>query len=512
MNPRHYILAVLSGILLFLSFPNVLDPVFPAWSGYLAWVALVPLFFAINKQTFPRVLLIGFITGFVFFAGLLYWILYIKELGALAWPLWLLLSCYLALYVALFASSLRFAPLMAAPFLWVASEYLRGMFLTGFPWGLLGYSQYKLAPLLQLGSLTGVYGVSFVVVLVNTGIAYFFIKRKEDKAAFLGPVLAALALIAVFTYGLVELNSMEHKLPAAAQALQPVTKQDSVSVCVLQGNIAQDVKWDEKFTEENFKTYKDLALSNKEPVDLYLWPESASTVFLRSEKKYAAVVAGIAQASGAPQFVGTPDAVFGKDGRVDKLYVSAFLYDRYGRLSGAYNKTHLVPFGEYIPLRNILKGVSKLEFGITDYSPGSGSTIFTAVKRFSPLICYEVIFPEIARQRANEGAEYLVNITNDAWYQKSAMPYQHFSMLAFRAVETRLNIARAANTGISGYVNYKGEIAAATQIFEKTKLKFVMPVVPGRKTVYMAIGDMFAYLCVVLGLASFLVNRKVLNG
>ena len=209
--------------------------------------------------------------------------------------------------------------------------------------------------------------------------------------------------------------------------------------------------------------------------------------------------------------MGTPDAIFGKDGRVDKLYVSAFLYDAHGIFSGAYNKTHLVPFGEYIPMRNILKGVSKLEYGVTDYTPGSGTTIFTAGKKFSPLICYEVIFPEIARQRANGGAEYLVNITNDAWYQRSAMPYQHFSMLVFRAVETRLNIARAANTGISGYVNYRGEIVSATRIFEKTTLRFEMPVIPKRTTLYMVIGDMFAYLCIVLGLASFLVNRKVLN-
>ena len=451
-------------------------------------------------------MLIGFITGFVFFAGLLYWILYIKELGFLAWPLWLLLACYLALYVALFASLLRFAPLLAAPFLWVVLEYLRGIIFTGFPWGLLGYSQYKLAPLLQLGSLFGVYGVSFVIVLVNAGVASSLIKVKQGKAAFLGPVCAALVLIAVFSYGLVELNGMESKL-----SLKAVAKPDSVSVCVLQGNIAQDVKWDEKFTEENFRTYTELALSNKKPVDLYLWPESASTVFLRSEKKYAAVVSGIAQAAGAPQFVGTPDAIFKKDGRVDKLYVSAFLFDRYGKFSGAYNKTHLVPFGEYIPLRNILKGVSKLEYGVSDYSPGSGATIFTAGKRFSPLICYEVIFPEIARQRANDGAEYLVNITNDAWYQKSAMPYQHFSMLAFRAVETRLNIARAANTGISGFVNYKGEIAAATEIFEKTKITLEMPVIPKRSTLYMRIGDIFVCLCAVIGLASFLVNRKVLN-
>ena len=504
-------LAVLSGILLFLSFPNVLDPVFPAWSGYLAWVALIPLFFAINKETFPRAMLVGFITGFMFFAGLLYWVLYIKELGFLAWPLWIILSCYLALYVALCASLLRFAPLLAAPFLWVAFEYLRGMLLTGFPWGLVGYSQYKLAPLLQLGSLTGVYGISFIVVLVNAGIASFFIKIKEGTGAFLGPVLSALALIAVFTYGMVELGGMEDKLSVAGLSLKPGMKQDSVSVCVLQGNISQDVKWDEKFTEENFRTYRELALSNKETVDLYLWPESASTVFLRSEKKYAAIVSGIAQATGTPQFVGTPDAIFGKDARVDNLYVSAFLYDRHGMFSGAYNKTHLVPFGEYIPMRNLLKGVSKLEYGVTDYTPGSGTTIFTAGKKFSPLICYEVIFPEIARKRANEGAEYLVNITNDAWYQRSAMPYQHFSMLAFRAVETRLNIARAANTGISGYVNYKGEIASATRIFEKTKLKVEMPVIPKRTTLYMVTGDLFAYLCMVLGLASLLVNRKVLN-
>ncbi len=503
MNPRPYILSLLSGILLFLSFPNVLDPVFPAWSGYLAWVALIPLFFAINKQTFPRALLLGFITGFIFFAGLLYWVLYIKELGLLAWPLWLFLSCYLALYVALFASLLRFAPLLAAPFLWVVFEYLRGILLTGFPWGLLGYSQYKLAPLLQLASLTGVYGVSFVVVLVNAGIASFLIKIKEGKAAFLGPVLAALALIAVFTYGLVELNGMEAKLP-----LKPGVKQDSVSVCVLQGNILQDVKWDEKFTEENFNTYKKLALSNKTQVDLYLWPESASAVFLRSEKKYSALVSDIAKATDAPQFVGTPDAVFNKAG-LDKLYVAAFLYDRQGSFTGAYNKTHLVPFGEYIPLREVLKGFSKLEYGVTDYTPGSGTTIFTAGKRFSPLICYEVIFPDIARERANGGAEYLVNITNDSWYQSSAMPYQHFSMLAFRAVETRLNIARAANTGISGYVNYKGEIAAATQIFEKTKLSFAMPVIPKRSTLYMRIGDIFVCFCAVLGLASFFVKRKV---
>ncbi len=519
MKLNDFILAGISGILLFVSFPSFLNLSFSSYTAFPAWIALIPLFFALHKKSAAHSFIIGIFAGFVFFMGVLYWITCIKELGIFSIPLWIILSIYLGFFIGLFSLLQSRIPLFIAPFLWVALEYLRATLFTGFPWALLGYSQYKMTNLIQVSSLGGVYAVSFLIVSFNAGIAYFFLSgRRGEKVqdglrdffAFFSPVqgrfnigkgrkaaliLPLLFISAAYFYGAAGRSSQEKKT-------------GSYKATVLQGNIPQDVKWDEKFIDETFRIYSELALAGNERTDLVVWPESASTVYLRYEKKYLSKVEKLSLDLKSEQLIGTPDAEIGADNKVNKTFVSAFHIDGKGRLAGSYDKIHLVPFGEYVPFKEIIKKLERYTSGFSEYTAGKEYTVFRGREPFSVLICYEAVFPGISREFRKRGAAFLVNITNDAWYGRSAMPYQHFSMMVFRAVENRIPVVRSANTGISGFIDARGEITGVTELFEKTKL--TQSVIPGEAsfTLYTRYGDFFAYVCAGLALLGIIFVRE----
>nr|WP_279342371.1 apolipoprotein N-acyltransferase [Geotalea sp. SG265] len=500
---RDYLLAVVSGILLALSFPR------PGLS-ICAWFAFVPLFLALGKNE-PRIAFrLGFVCGLTAYGGILYWVnivmtTYGKLPLAVSFCLYLLLSAYVALYVGVVAYLINrgeragIPAVVTFPFLWVGLEFIRAFVLTGFPWASLGHSQYRTLPLIQISDITGVYGVSFLIALANV-IIYKIIKglvRKEPVAYPARSASIFLVLMALtIGYGFFRLNQAEQG--------------ESLKVALVQGNIPQDVKWDPAFQESTVGIYE--RLTRKACAGggtLVVWPESALPFYFQTEEQYAARVKALAAETKSCLVVGSP-AFEKKDERIRYLN-SAFLLSPAGEVLGRSDKMHLVPFGEYVPLQRLLPFVNKLVAGIGDFSPGLKAVpLNTGKGEIGVLICFEGIFPELARDYVRAGSRLLVNITNDAWFGRSSAPYQHLSMTVFRAVENRVPLVRAANTGISSVIDSKGHIRGMTPLFKETFLSGEVQY-GTRRTVYNRMGDFFAWSCLALsvGIVVRIFRKKV---
>ncbi|RNC68922.1 MAG: apolipoprotein N-acyltransferase [Desulfuromonadales bacterium] len=499
---RDYLMAALSGVLLALAFPS------PGISP-LAWVAFVPLLLACGKRDPKRAFRLGFSTGIVAYAGILYWInIVVTTYGKLPWIVSLcvfsFLVAYLALYPALVAYLVRkgeergISLLISFPLLWVGLEYVRSFILTGFPWASLGYSQYRILPLIQIADITGVYGLSFLIALANV-VAYRIVRgfasREPAPYPLKSTALLLVLLIATVGYGFNRLN-------------RPTTG-EPFTVALIQGNIDQNVKWDPAFQEATVAIYE--RLSRKAcaagPADLLVWPESAAPFYFQDEEKYAARIKTLARDLKSCAVVGSP--AYEKDGANVRFLNSAFLLSSWGEVIGRADKIHLVPFGEYVPMARLLPFVNKLVAGIGDFSPGAKiASLSTGKGEIGILVCFEGIFPELSRAYVNAGSRLLVNITNDAWFGRSSAPHQHLSMTVFRAVENRVPLVRAANTGITSIVDSKGHIRGMTHLFEEAVLTGEVRLGEGR-TIYDRVGDLFAWLCLAGGgVVALLALRK----
>jgi apolipoprotein N-acyltransferase len=491
-----YLLAVLSGAMLALSFPR------PGISP-LAWIAFVPLFIAAAGAPQKVRFQLGFAAGFTAYAGILYWLnIVMISYGHLHWTvsgtLYLTLAAYLALYPAAVLwlagrGEVRGIPALGSfPVLWVAGELIRSYLLTGFPWAILGYTQYRTLPLIQICDLTGVYGVSFLVAFANVVFYRMWVWLREKGARY--PVRGFLALLvllaATLGYGLNALNRPEKG------ALQ--------RVLLVQGNIPQDVKWDPAFQESTVATYERLSRKGCQyGGTLVVWPESALPFYLQDEPAYAARVRALAVELKSCLVTGSP--AFEKDRGMERYLNSAFLISPTGAVVGRSDKLHLVPFGEYVPLAALFPFVNKMVAGIGDFSAGKSAVpLETTGGKIGVLVCFEGIFPEVARAYVQAGAGMLVNITNDAWFGKSSAPYQHLSMTVFRAVENRVPLVRAANTGISSVVDSKGHIHGMTALFEEATLGAEVRRGEGG-SFYSRHGDLFALVCLGVSLALALV-------
>lgn len=516
---RFYGPALLSGLLLFLSFPRI--DFYP-----LAWIAMVPLLIFLYDKDNWTAFKAGFFAGIVYFFGTTYWIYHsMNQYGSI--PLIpslfivLILCAYLGLYPAIFsllyARYIRktdFPVLFIAPILWTTLEFVRSYALTGFPWSSLGYSQYRFLPLIQIADITGIYGVSFLIVAVNGAIAdLLLLKRRHEERplySFLptlsGFVLLALALIATLSYGFFRLH-------------QERAGRD-ITVAIIQGNIEQDKKWDPSYQKTVLDTYRELSLSvaGRKP-DLIVWPETSAPFYFGNDKILTEEMVAFEKQLNSyllfgsvllkKQRFGPMDHGAEKTARKPEIRAtnSAVLLNKDGNVSYIYDKIHLVPFGEYVPLRSLLFFVEKLTVGIGDYSPGYSYTkAVTPFGSFGTLICYEIIFPGLVRKFYVRGGDFIVTITNDAWFGNTYGPYQHFSMSVFRAIENRKPVIRAANTGISGFIDSCGRILDKTRLFQKTSL--VGNVSTDRTlSIYTKYGDIFSYLCMVCFL-TLLTKRK----
>lgn len=496
MTRRSLALSVLSGLLLAASFPSL-------GYSFLAWFALVPLLLAVRGLNVRAALLHSFLFGLVFFCGTVSWVTnsvhvygHVPLLPALL--ITLLLCAVLALFIAPFGAAVvhvRAARpntvFLASPVMWVTLELARTHLFSGFPWALAGYSQYRMLPVIQIADLTGVYGLSFVIVLVNTAIADLI----SDRRRFAPLLTASVFLIAVLCYG-------HHRLNAEPGS-------GGITIAVVQGNIEQDKKWDPAYQREVIATYKRLTLKAlEEKPDLVIWPETATPFYFEgADDPYPALTDDLrkfVRSTGTPLLTGSPTYEI-KD-RHHLLRNSAFLLDRDGMTKSVYHKMHLVPYGEYVPMKKVLFFVKKMVQAAGDFERGTGYTVMK-VRRpagddvaLGTVICYEIIFPDLVRRFVNAGATIMTTITNDAWFGRTSAPSQHFSMVVLRAVENRVPIARAANTGISGFVDAQGRILAASDIF--TEAYLVRSLIPtATKSFYTRHGDVFAWLCSLAGLA-----------
>lgn len=513
LHQSKWLPAVTSGLLLTAAFPKV------GLSG-LAWFAMVPLLVALRGVNPKEAFRIGMIAGLAHYLTLLYWAAFTMRIyGHLPWwqciSLLVLLAAYLALYPGFFAMALtRFCRkpghlVLLAPVLWVALEYMRSFLLTGFPWGLVGYSQFNRLYIIQIADIFGVYGISFLVVLFNaaTYVLLLFVAGKKwrahpvDKWRALRAVAVPLILISLgLVYGKMRIESMDD-----AMAGSP-----SPRVAVIQGNIDQARKWNPAFQIGTTKKYVALTLSAaSDRPNLVVWPETATPFYFAASPKLARLVTDAVRQMGTPLLVGSP-SVQGPAGS-HAYYNSAYMVAPDGRSSGRYDKVHLVPFGEYVPLKRLLSFVGKMVAQVGDFSPGEKGRTLAWGEGYPPIgvqICFEIIFPGLSRSLVKNGAGVLVNLTNDAWFGNGSAAYQHFSMAVFRAVENRRSLVRCANTGISGFVDPVGRITASTVLFEDAVVVRAVSVL-AETTIYTRIGDLLPLAClIVLGL---LMGRPVIR-
>ena len=510
---RLILLAATTGILLPYCFPRY-D------LGLLAWVALIPLHIALDGLSRRRqAFWLGWLAGIICSTGIMSWVVtamntYGKVPLVFSYGIMLLLTAYLGLYVGIYSAGVvwfrmlmpRYG-LFAAPCLWVTLELLRTYVLSGLPWSLLGYSQYRQLDVIQIADHLGVYGVSFLIVLSNVALAELYLWLMPLFRGFRPArlpwelVTTAAMLVSLswaYSTSLIASETMEHS-------------KATLQVGVVQPNIDQAVKWDQAFREETLRRYDRLTESFGYGVDLVVWPEAATPFIYEREPVYQLQLVAMANRASAPLLFGSPAVRFDQE-RKPFLLNSAYLLSPDGELLGRYDKQHLVPFGEYIPLKSsLLFFLEKMVEGIGDFQAGPGPTILSFQLKesdgvaparrvkFGVVICYEVIFPDLVRRIAGSGAEFLVTITNDAWFGDSSAPAQHFSMVVFRSVENHLAFARAANTGISGFIDPFGRIIVASPTFTQTAVQAEIPV-RQTKTFYSRHGDVFAYGCMLISL------------
>jgi len=488
---RPGLLAISSGVMVALSFPN-------SGLSFLAWIALIPLLTALEGTDLRTSFRLGFTCGLTAYAGILYWInIVITEYGHLPWaasiPLYLTLVAWLGLFyglatlVARAGEQVGIKSAFSLPVAWVAGDLLRSFLMTGSPWAMLGHSQYRTLPLIQIADICGVFGLTFLIVLAN--VVLYRALRAVSGAGVPYPVKSALVLlillIATLFYGFNRLNGGE----SASQA--------PLRIALIQGNIPQDVKWSPAFQDKSIAIHERLtreaALNG---VDLVVWPESAIPFFFQDEPRQAERIRNLARELSTSMLVGSPAHELRNGKRV--FLNSAFMISPAGEVTGRSDKIHLVPFGEYVPLGRFFPFVSKLVVGIGDFSPGERAIPLQAGQtRIGTLICAEVVFPELGRAYVNNGARILANITNDAWFGRTSAPYQHLSIASFRAVETRTPLVRAANTGVTAIVDQNGHINTMTGLF--TEGFRIGEVRPGSgNSIYLKIGDAAAWLCVFL--------------
>ncbi|MFA4888593.1 MAG: apolipoprotein N-acyltransferase [Candidatus Omnitrophota bacterium] len=529
---KNIFLSILSGLLLALPFSFG-----RLW--ILAWFGFLPLFYALRNASKIRAFLLSYLCGFVFWWLTIYWLVHVTFIGTFV------LILYLSLYFGLFGLFFFYfthytfpakrdparlflilvrehiTQILSLSSTWVLLEYTRSHLLTGFPWALLGYSQYLNLPLIQIADITGAWGVSFVLMAANLAVYSGFGGGQGTGYRVQGTgagkkqnlVIPVLMIVVVLIYGYYKLY-----LPPSTFHLRPIR------ISVVQGNIPQELKWLER--AKGFITQKYLkltALAAQEKPDLIIWPEASLPVIPEQEPIYYEYLNANIKLKQVPLLLGAVTA------RENNYYNSALLISGIGELLERYDKLHLVPFGEYIPLKDSLPFL-RVIVPIGDISAGKEYTVFRVPatkalagrqgsggrveEKFSVLICFEDLFPELSRRFVREGADFLVNITNDAWYKKTSAAMQHFQASVFRAVENRVFLVRAANTGISGFIAPSGKIISLVRDDSGSDT-----FVDGYKTesidlqrqlpaFYTKFGDKFIFACLLFILCGIILSRK----
>lgn len=469
LNPRvtpkikAFFLATLSGVFLFLAFSPF------NWFLF-GWVALVPLFWALKDKPLKESFFIGGASFFIFFFLHIFW------LNQVTVPGFLILIIILSFYGAVFGVFTNFVlrssiELFILPFFWVLLEFLRARLFSGFPWGSLALSQWQNLRMIQIADITGMWGVSFLMVMTSCAL-YALLTRHKKTAYYIGICIVFLG--ANYTYGHARFDHRHLYFEKGPE------------VRLLQGNIPQHRKWDSAYAENIIDEYIKLSFTpegDKPDADLVVWPETSYPYLVQENEKEH--LSAIAEMLGTDLFVGASR----RDG--DKSYNSALYFSGKGEFKGNYDKRHLVPFGEYLPFEGVIGFVRNyIDKPMGHFVPGSEIELFTittateipqhaqeaviketSILRFGTLICFEDIFPYISREFREKGADFFVNMNNLAWFGKTSAPWQQVASSVFRAVETRSGIARASNTGITCFIDPAGEVYSV--LSENDKAVFV---------------------------------------
>lgn len=478
--------------------------------GYLAWIAFIPLIWFVDRTTsVKQAFLGGLVAGAVAWFGLLIWIprvlmRYGDVPPGLAWILYFLLVCYLSCFPGFCCLLTRFCMerggtkyLLVFPLAWVTLEYARANFpFGGFPWLLAAYSQTPYGPLIQLADVTGVYGISFLLLWINTALVWLV--RCRFKPAGFWPIMAGILLItASVMYGQVMLARWGKTSP-------------SLTVAMLQGNLSVDEP--ESALARKFQDGYVQMASRLVPgsVDLLILPESPSPLTYQFDTSYREVLQRLAQRF--PLGMIFNNICYSQKGSETEYFNSAYFLSQEGKDLGRYDKIHLVPFGEYVPLKKLFFFVDTISKDVSDFAPGQEYlTVEVRGHRANAIICFEAVFPDLVRRFVHLGSELIVNLTNDGWYGDSAAPYQHLAMSRWRAVENRRYLLRATNSGISAIIGPTGAIRTSTPLLQQDVCVGRFAFLQG-ETFYTRYGDVFAILCVIIMLAllaySFKLGKK----
>lgn len=439
----------LSAILLSLSMPRAgID------LSVLEWFALVPWFLTVKKEKNIYAFLLSLWVGILFWGMTVYWLCLVTGLG------FLLLLPYLGLYFAIsgwcmgyiLKNGRLFITFTLGPLAWFFFEALRGFLLGGFPWLNLSHAQYLNIPLLQLSSFGGGGIISLLVILVNLIIVETFLARRK------APFVLALFLILSFSH-----------ITGYILLKYSAKKKQILRVGVIQPNIID--KWNEEFEEEKFGILMDLSYSSLSYSPQFLvWPETAFSYDLEKEKLHRDILKKFAREHRLYLLAGSVKELSHK-----KFYNQAVLISPDGDIS-SYNKVRLVPFGEYVPLGDILPQWKRWVEHISGYRfsfvPGKEEKLLYIDRTpFGVLICFEDIFPSLSRKLRKKGARFLVNITDDRWFGETPAPYQHLAASVFRAVENNIPVVRSANTGVSAVIDSCGRITGMVK--DRNKAIFV---------------------------------------
>jgi apolipoprotein N-acyltransferase len=510
----------------FLSFPHPVAGVVLDLGLVAGWLGPLFLVLAVTGLRPRRAAKLGFAAGWLAHTAILHWIYHVTVTYGHA-PVFVgflapaALALYLGAFPALFAGAfagLRLPP-AATPFaaaaLWVVTDHLRAFALSGFPWATLGYAQHRNAWLLDLSAFTGVYGLSFVTVLGGLGL-WIALRERGRAGTWAAPAVAVLA----------------HALGPLAPSPDDVGER--IRIAVVQGNVDQGVKWSPEWADRTLGIYERLTrVAAAEGAEVVAWPETAVPGSVNRNEATRVRLGRLSRETGATLVVGAV-AVDPKPreqvlaGRSPwRFYDSAMILEG-SEVTGRYDKAHLVPFGEYVPLRDLVgrffqavargiaddnvtagDGPRALELG---FQPGPGGAPREPVTVGVP-ICYELIFPDLVRRFVDDGAGVLLALTNDAWYGRTGAPFQFLAMTAVRSAENRVWTARAANTGVSAIIDARGRVRQRTGIFEEGVLVADVPLLPPPKggTYYSRHGDHFVYACWIAGALALAVSRGRTN-
>ena len=505
--------ALLSAALLVVIFP------LPGLS-WLAWIAIAPLLVAVLRArpagvlqvdakqrltaaTALQAFLLSYVCGILWVGGTHYWVFdTMHRYGGLPLPVALLVlllfSMYIGLYHGLFGLLLAAVArrsertaLIAAPFLWVAVELARTR-ITGFPWELLGYAQTDNFVLTRIATLAGVYGLSWEIVLVNSAFAAAFLVAKERRRLLLASACGAAAIL------------------HAGQWINPPAVAADHAALLVQQNIPIEADWTRDYYDSTLRELTAMSIRNAAvppagKTDFIVWPESPAP-FYANDPAFRNVIGDMARRANIWVISGAigidPAGMSG--GQKSKVFNSAVLVSPHGEFAGRYDKVHLVPFGEYLPFPSIFGFAGGLTKEVGEFTHGaSRAPLDAGATRLGIFICYESIFPDEIRRFALDGAQVLVNNSNDGWYGDSGAWKQHLQQTRMRAIENQRWLLSATNTGLTASIDPWGRVVAQAPRRERTTLVAPYSLVSST-TFYTRHGDWFAFLCAIISIGALL--------